>query len=499
MQKLCYDTFITKTEVNLNKNTKHFWAFVKSKKDNNSIPDTLYLDNSTVSEGSTIAHVFNTFFQSVFESHPEATSTYPPYRQSECIINSVRCSEDIVKKYLSKVDANKGSGPDGIHPYFIKMCCKQLAAPIAYLFRLSLSSAVMPLVWKQSLVVPIHKNGDKHNIRNYRGISKLSVIPKLFEKIVFDSLNVALRPIFISQQHGFVAGRSTETNLCEFLDQVLCGMNNGFQVDAVYTDYSKCFDKISHQILVRKLENIGIHGDLLRWLQSYLENRTQAVTVKGFKSSFIPITSGVPQGSHLGPLFFNIFINDVSQCFQNSKFLLFADDTKIFSIIKSVEDCVRLQEDLDRLCDYCTINKLTMNVDKCSSITFSRKKTEIKFNYKLFAKDLTKKSENEKERLMSNLVLSLENHARIDTIVSFNKCGRVCLAHHSRMYSILNGPLQKIYTNITEIPLVMGDKWPTCLCYICYHMIRRLHKFIDKSLKANKLLLQLISSDSESP
>lgn len=394
LQTSCYKSYIDKTETNIKNNIKNFWSYIKSKKGTNFIPDTLYYDNVTENDGLSIANMFNSFFQSVFENESaNFSSDQPSSEPNSCIISKVEVNTEIVKKYLSALDASKGSGPDGVHPYFLKMCSNELANPLAFLFRLSLSRGVMPNIWKQSLVVPIYKNGDKHDITNYRGISKLSVIPKLFEKIIYDSLFPAIRPFLITQQHGFINKRSTETNLCEFLDQVVHGMDSGFQVDAVYTDYSKCFDKISHKILIKKLEYVGIHGDLLRWLESYLHNRTQAVTLKGYISSFIPVPSGVPQGSHLGPLLFNIFINDVVNCLQNSQCLLFADDTKIFKVIKSPEDCIQLQDDLDRLCQYCDKNYLRLNINKCCVISYSRKKQPLTFNYQLFNRNLNRTSE----------------------------------------------------------------------------------------------------------
>lgn len=176
--------------------------------------------------------------------------------------------------------------------------------------------------------------------------------------------------------------RSTETNLCEFTQLVSDSMDQGFQMDVVYTDYSKAFDKISHSLLIRKLSEYGIHGDLLRWLESYLRSRSQAVTIKGYCSSFVPISSGVPQGSHLGPLLFLIFINDVFMNFIHSKCLIYADDTKIFMKISSVSDCLLLQSDLSRLVDYCVDNSLFLNTKKCHVISFCRKPKPIIFDYK---------------------------------------------------------------------------------------------------------------------
>lgn len=283
--------------------------------------------------------------------------------------------------YLRQLDIKKGAGPDGIPPMFWRNCRSQLSEPITELYIKSLQTGVMPKLWKESFVTPVYKSGNKHDIENYRPISKINTVPKLFEKIICDQITLSLAPSLMQEQHGFVSGKSAESNLVEFLDGVLSGMEDGYQVDAIYTDYSKAFDKVSHSLLLGKLASAGIQGDLLRWVASYLRDRCQAVAIKGFCSSFIPITSGVPQGSHLGPLFFNIFINDIASRFHSSSCLLYADDNKIFKVIKCVEDCRELQEDLSRLYQYCQINCLHLNIKKCNVITFSRKRHVIRFSY----------------------------------------------------------------------------------------------------------------------
>ncbi|CAF4810088.1 unnamed protein product [Pieris macdunnoughi] len=147
-------------------------------------------------------------------------------------------------------------------------------------------------------------------------------------------------------------------------------MDHGKQVDVIYTDYSKCFDRIDHSILLGKLWAVGIHGDLFCWFKSYIEKRSQAVVLQGFASRWINITSGVPQGSMLGPLLFILFVNDIQTCFLHSKILLYADDMKILKYISTKEDSSDLQEDLNRFEAYCQINKLDLNVSKCFSMTY---------------------------------------------------------------------------------------------------------------------------------
>ncbi|KAJ8737841.1 hypothetical protein PYW08_000436 [Mythimna loreyi] len=160
-------------------------------------------------------------------------------------------------------------------------------------------------------------------------------------------------------------------------------MDRRVQVDAVYTDFQKAFHKVDHTILLEKLAFNGIRGNLLRWFVSYIFNRTQKVVINGYESETVTVNSGVPQGSILGPFLFIIYINDVKSCFINARCLLYADDMKIYKSCKNVQDCQLLQDDLTRLDNYCKDNKLLLSIPKCHSISFTKNKNKISFNYSI--------------------------------------------------------------------------------------------------------------------
>ena len=161
-------------------------------------------------------------------------------------------------------------------------------------------------------------------------------------------------------------------------------LESGSQVDVIYTDFSKAFDRVNHIILLAKLEALGITGSLLRWMDSYLTSRTQRVKTKGTYSSLIAVTSGVPQGSHLGPLlFFNVFVNDIGAGIINSKFLLLADNLKPYRTIESLNDALQLQGDLTRVAEWCALNRMELNAPKCRVLTVTRHKTGVVYRYSI--------------------------------------------------------------------------------------------------------------------
>lgn len=248
------------------------------------------------------------------------------------------------------------------------------------MFNLSLSTGIFPASWKESFIVPLHKNGCRSNIENYRGIAKLSGIPKLFEKLVTLKLVHSIQSIISPCQHGFLKGKSTVTNLLEFTSYVFSSFSSKLQTDVIYTDFSKAFDRVDHRLLLLKLDLIGFPSNLLDWLSSYLMNRTQSVLFKGCLSRKVFVTSGVPQGSHLGPVLFNIFLNDLPSVIHNSKILMYADDVKLYSSLSAVSECVLLQEDLGRLVDWCQCNHMLLNLGKCKKMSFSRRQV-LKTSY----------------------------------------------------------------------------------------------------------------------
>jgi hypothetical protein len=257
-----------------------------------------------------------------------------------------------------------------------------ISFPLHYLFNLSLSLGIFPDYWKTSFIRPIPKSSsDLSNISNYRPISLLSLIPKLFESIVANKIFPVLNHVIIDDQHGFRRNKSTITNLLNFRNFISDALSCGSNVDVIYTDFAKAFDKINHQILFSKLKQIGICGSFLSWIISFIENCQQIVVYKEFLSIPIRVTSGVPQGSHLAPILFFIFINDI--LFQNCSKLMFSDDIQIFRTVNNQNEADLLQLDLNYLYEWCTYNNFTLNINKCQLMTFSRARVVSFFNYNL--------------------------------------------------------------------------------------------------------------------
>lgn len=377
----CLNKFKSNAKIQMKNNPKYFWTFVKSLRSNSSdIPDEMFLGNQNVQGGQNISNLFSDYFHSTYHDNPTASSFPTDPTSNFTTLSSCYLSESDILYSIKLLDNNKGPGPDSIPPLFLKSCSSQLAKPLQIIFNKSLSNGFFPTKWKLAHITPIHKKGDLGDISNYRPISILSSMGKLFESIIQKRILFHLKSQFIPQQHGFLPKRSTASNLVDFVSDITEAFENKHEVHAIYTDFSKAFDVVNHELLVEKLGHAGICGSLLRWCESYLRNRSQLVMVRGFKSPSRIVPSGVPQGSHLGPLFFLVYVNDLCTNIT-SKFQMFADDLKLYREIHSNDDKMCLQRDINTINDWCDRNKMVLNSSKCFYLNFSRKRNSSHASY----------------------------------------------------------------------------------------------------------------------
>lgn len=382
LQAICYKKYIIQLECSLRSNPKLFWSFIKNKRNNQShYPAQMCLHDESATDKKSICNLFARNFASAFSNNAaqplSSVVTHDVNKAPDIVsdyITTIKFKYDQVLKILKRLDYFKGAGTDGIPSVFAAKCAPAIAYPLCLIFNKSLSSGTYPAVWREALVVPIYKNGEKDMVKNYRPISILPVFAKVFEKLLCPVLSWHLKNVISTQQHGFVKCRSTATNLVSFINEVSHMLDQRSTVGVIYTDFSKAFDKVNHELLLRKLSSYGIAEPFLGWCGSYLLDRKSSVVVNGESSDTYNIDSGVPQGSHLGPLLFNIFINDIGQCFKHSNYFLFADDLKFFRVIDCSTDVLKLQEDIDNLNLWCEANVMCLNVSKCFSMQFSRKK-----------------------------------------------------------------------------------------------------------------------------
>jgi hypothetical protein len=282
---------------------------------------------------------------------------------------------------LQRLKPKRSSGPDQIPAFVLKELGPQLKEVLHYLLNLSIQSGVFPTSWKVSKVTPIHKKGDTCDVKNYRPVAILSAPAKVLEIILHRRMWKSVGCFIVNEQHGFRPTRSTVTNLLCFNTYIEQRLDARKQVDVIYTDFEKAFDRVDHDVLLSKLNYFGFSNRLLQYMSSYLKERKQYVSFKSYNSEHYFTYSGVPQGSNLGPLLFSLFINDIGNAIAGSKYLLYADDLKLFREITDERDVLTLQKDINSLTSWSLKNKLFFSAPKCHVMTFARIRNVTKAEY----------------------------------------------------------------------------------------------------------------------
>ncbi|CAH8612736.1 unnamed protein product [Schistosoma intercalatum] len=265
------------------------------------------------------------------------------------LMDPVVIEKDIVLRLLQHLKPDKSSGPDDIHPRIMKAISDEIAEPLAILFDMSLRQSRLPSDWKDAIISPVYKAGSRDLVSNYRPVSSTSAVVKLMEKIIRIAVinYVEGQNLFSRTQHGLRKGLSCLTNLIAREEWAAAKERNA-PVDVIFIDLSKAFDEVSHSGLKFKLKRFGIHNTVVDWISNFLHDRRQRVRVNGALSSFVPVKSGVPQDTILGPLLFLLYVNELPTVAKSSV-LLFADDIKIWRPIHSMSDRIVLQDDLSSL------------------------------------------------------------------------------------------------------------------------------------------------------
>ena len=373
-----------------NESKNNLYRLIKSKRTDSMGIAPLKRNGLSFSDSKTKADILNDQFCNAFTR--EDLSNIPtlensPHRDMPDIVVEVNG----VRKLLQNLNPRKASGPDKIPSRLLKELATELAPALTLLFNRSLEEGIVPEIWRHAQVQPIFKKGDRGQAANYRPISLTCVCCKLLEHIVRTAITKHLESnnIISDAQHGFRKARSCETQLILTIHDFATEIDLGGQTDAILLDFSKAFDRVPHQRLLRKLEFYGIRGKTNSWIKSFLMNRTQQVLVEGETSCIGPVLSGVPQGSVLGPTLFLVYINDLGEGIK-STVRLFADDTMLYSTIRNHPDSLILQEDLARLELWEERWQMGFNIDKCHQLSVTTKTKKIDTNYSLHGKTLEK-------------------------------------------------------------------------------------------------------------
>lgn len=258
-----------------------------------------------------------------------------------------------LKAIIDNLKLTSSCGIDGIKK-FLKNTSAYCFIILQCLFSQSYNSGTLPKDWKMGKIVPLHKSGDANNLSNYRPITLTSVPSKIMEHVIFSHLVEFLEEncFFCLNQHAFRKGFSCETQLLKLTNDLHVCLDSGYSVDCMFLDFAKAFDKVNYSLLLYKMSALNIDPTLLNWVLHFLTSRVQFVTANDNDSPLIPVDSGIPQESVLGPILFLIYVNDLPNNIS-SQICLFADDCVIYRKVSNDTDTLSIQADLNNISQWC--------------------------------------------------------------------------------------------------------------------------------------------------
>lgn len=361
-----------------NPNPNAFWSYVNNRLKTSNQVDFIETDKTKITNPKKMSHIFNDYFGSIFGPDSNTSNALPsPTYDNASTLPTFAVRVGDVANIIRKLPNKRSLDPDGLSYFIIKKGGHAVILYLFQIFELSFELGRIPLSWKTAHVNPIHKKGSKGAVENYRPISVTSCCSRILEKIVKRSLTQHLltNNLIHSSQHGFLPGCSTETILVTFYDKITSYLELNHIVDVIFFDFKKAFDTVPHDVLLSKLKACGIAHRALQWMSHFLLDRSQKVKIGDTLSDPVRVASGVIQGSVIGPVLFNLFINDIDLSIKHGHILKYADDIRIF--LSCPKDHVnelhsKLQCDVSSISKWTTNNGMSLNVTKCFTVSFGK-------------------------------------------------------------------------------------------------------------------------------
>jgi hypothetical protein len=357
--------------INSKSNPKLLYSYIKKKQGVKEYIRCLRNQQGEITSNTAeIVNILNEQFQSVFVKNEDdnikelETKTVNMCSEPKFVI-------DHVKNKILALKPFKSVGVDMVHGYVLRECVESLARPLSLIFQQSYNDGVVPAIWKKANITPLFKKGGKLEPANYRPVSLTSIVCKLMESLLKDTMveHLEANQLINVNQHGFVRGKSCVSNLLETIDELTYNLWHRNSIDVVFLDFAKAFDTVPHKRLLAKLKTYGLSDRLVKWIEAFLTKRQQRVIMGSHSSFWAWVLSGVPQGSVLGPILFIIYINDLCDVIQSST-KLYADDSKVIANVNNEQDKEILQEDLDNIMKWSNEWLIKLNIDKCKIMHF---------------------------------------------------------------------------------------------------------------------------------
>ena len=375
---------------------KNTWKTIKNvickTNGNQDIPNSFLINGNKVDDKQTIAENFNSYFTNIgidlaSKITPPPNKIFQNFLTTPCQnnLNLHHIANQDVVNIINSLKSKSSTSHDNISSVLLKQIKNQIAEPLTLIINKTIDTGIFPNKLKIAKVIPIHKKDNNSLLDNYRPISILPAISKIFEKVILLQINHHFieNNLYYPSQYGFRQYHSTELTVLEIVDRILYQMDQDRIPLNIYIDLSKAFDTIDHDILLHKLQYYGLRANSYKLIANYLTNRQQYVDFQNKNSSLLPISTGVPQGSILGPLLFIIYINDIANASQVFNFISYADDTTLFISLNydnannSTPNAMILNNEIDKVSQWLALNKLSLNISKTKAMIFHTSKKRV--------------------------------------------------------------------------------------------------------------------------